>query len=64
MLCGTSNIMWNSSTSRLNVEIFRIILSIPKNNVMDMNNFMTYDIQYFMVFYVTNYEQVIKYCHG
>jgi hypothetical protein len=31
---------------------------------MDVNNFMTYDIQYFMVFYVTNYEQVIKYCHG
>jgi hypothetical protein len=36
--CGTTNILQNIPTFRLNGGIFRRILSIPQNIVMDLKN--------------------------
>jgi hypothetical protein len=41
VFCETGNIMWNIPTLRLNIGIFFIILSIPKNIVIGLNNVMT-----------------------
>ena len=38
--CGTNNILWNIPLFKMNVTIFRIIMLVAQNIVMDMNNVM------------------------
>ena len=42
MLCGIDIIPWNIPPFRLHVRNFYKVLLVPQNNVMDLNNVMSY----------------------